>query len=67
MRSNQARFLFRIFAAPVAVVAWLAGLLLMIQAMARGDFRDAAMSVPACLNGSPWSKERSPRTECDAA
>ena len=49
MRSSQARFVFRILAAPVAVLLWLEALLFALQAIARGDFKQTVVSLLVCL------------------
>lgn len=66
MRNNRARFSFRILAAPVALLPWLAALLVGFEALARGDFKHAVASGLVCLlallftfvafrgHGPPW-------------
>src|SRR5437870_9677387 len=49
MKNNQARLLFRIPAAPVAVLACLAALVLGFQAIASGDFKRIAGVLLVCL------------------
>jgi len=65
MRSNQARFVFRILAGPVAALMWLAALLFGLQAIARGDFKQTVGCLVVCLLASLFTfaifKGRAPR------
>jgi len=49
IRNDQARFFFRILAGPVAVLMWLAALLLGFQAIARRDVEQTVVSLVVCL------------------
>ncbi len=49
MTNNQARFFLRILATPLSVLAWLAALLLALQAIAGGDFKQATVSLLVSL------------------
>jgi hypothetical protein len=49
MRNNQARFLFRMLAAPVAALTWLEALLLLFRAMATGDVERIVGCLVVCL------------------
>jgi len=49
MKDNQARSLFRVLAAPVAVLTLRAALLLGFRAIASGDFRQAVGALIVCL------------------
>lgn len=49
MKNNQARSLFRPFAAAVALLMWVAALLFGFQAIVCRDLKQVAGSVVACL------------------
>jgi hypothetical protein len=51
MKNSQARFVFRILAAPVAVLTWLAAVAFGFYAVA-GDFKHLIGSLVVCLLAS---------------
>jgi arginine exporter protein ArgO len=49
LRNNQARFVFRILAVPVALLIWFVALVFGFQGLASGDFKQVAASFIGCL------------------
>jgi hypothetical protein len=52
MKNSQARLVFRIVAAPVAVLTWVSAVALGFHALTSGDFKQLAGSLVVCLLAS---------------
>jgi arginine exporter protein ArgO len=52
MRNSQARFVFRVLAAPVAALTWFGAVAVGFHAVASGDFKQLVGALVGCLLAS---------------